>query len=307
MKLFDLHCDTLTETLKKKKSLLDGSLPLSDSPYEEWVQFFAVFIHDNQRGEEAWRFFLRSVEAFYSACALYPDRVCRVNDLDDSSVSSCCRGILSIEGGAALGGKLEHLEEAYALGVRMMTLTWNRDCELGSGILSSIDRGLSEFGKAVVLRMNQLGMVADVSHLSRKGFEDLCALTDQPFVASHSNAYAVCPNPRNLTDEQIKEIIRRGGLIGLNFHMPFLALSDQDGYAPILHHAEHILSLGGERVLAIGTDIDGADLSPRLTGPDGLRGLYDEMCRVFPKIRVDEIFYYNAFRFFKSKIGVAHP
>lgn len=301
MKLFDLHCDTLTEALQKSRSLFDGfSLPFNAMPYQSWIQIFAVFIHDIMRGEPAWEFFLRSVETYQTACAHHPDLLKRYTG-DDEEFRGC-RGILSIEGGAALAGKIERLDEAYELGVRLMTITWSGPCELGNGIRDTIDHGLSEFGHAVVRRMEQIGMIIDVSHLSRKGFADVCAITQKPFIASHSNSYTVCNNKRNLMDEEIAEIIRRGGLIGLNFHQPFLGDNEHQGYQAVIRHIDNILSLGGSSVLSIGSDLDGGNISPLFTGPNGFSELYIELCRQYPQQTADDIFYNNATRFFHNNI-----
>ena len=113
-------------------------------------------------------------------------------------------------------------------------------------------------------------MAIDVSHLSEKGFWDVCEHSNKPFIASHSNAKAICKNKRNLSDEQIREIIRLGGCIGINFYPVFLTDNTYCGVCDIIKHIEHILSLGGENNLGFGSDFDGIDILP-----DGISGVED--------------------------------
>ena len=103
-----------------------------------------------------------------------------------------------------------------------MTLTWNEMNEIGSGVLSEDKCGLTDFGKLAVAEMEKYGIVIDISHSSDELFYDVVNQTNKPFIATHSDSRTITQNPRNLTDEQIKIITQRGGLIGLNLHNAFL-------------------------------------------------------------------------------------
>ena len=166
---------------------------------------------------------------------------------------------MSVENASVLAGDLGEIKRLADLGVKVMSFTWNGENELGFGQLKN--KGLKSFGRQCIPEGEKCGIVWDVSHLSDMGFEDVCAISKRPFIASHSNARKICNHKRNLSDEQIKEIIKRGGIIGLNFYRDFL---NKDGTRAdkfdILRHTEHILSLGGENVLCIGTDFDGAEV-----------------------------------------------
>ncbi len=178
--------------------------------------------------------------------------------------------LLSVEGGNALCGRLSALRMLYKLGVRSLTLTWNGRNELGVGASEGEDAaGLTDVGKNVVSLMNKLGMIVDVSHLSEKGFWDVAKTSDKAFIASHSNAKKLCGHWRNLTDEQIKEIIKRNGFIGINFCSDFLREGGSK-ISDIMRHIEHILSFGGENVVGFGGDFDGVD-----DLPEGIFGVQD--------------------------------
>ncbi|MCK5743021.1 MAG: membrane dipeptidase, partial [Chlorobi bacterium] len=121
------------------------------------------------------------------------------------------------------------------------------------------------FGKELIKELNKLGIIVDVSHLNEAGFDDLLKISDTPFAATHSNCFSIREHPRNLKDEQIKEIIARKGFIGMNFYSEFLGDKDDDNTVLInkfLKHVEHVLELGGEDVLGLGADYDGINRTP---------------------------------------------
>jgi membrane dipeptidase len=309
MKYFDLHCDTVTQLAERSEHLDSNDLHISldkASEYDVWAQYFAIFIPDEIRGQQAFEYFGKLLGKFQSEIDRFSDRItfCRDKNMAaDTLKAGKNAAFLSIEGGAALAGDIENLYRAYDAGVRMMTLTWNGECELGTGAVGVAENGqkgggLTKFGKQVVREMTKLGMTIDVSHLSDQGFYDVAQETEAPFVASHSNARAVYSHPRNLEDWQIKEIVRRGGLIGLNFYRGFIDGDGSGGLAALLPHAEHMLGLGGERSLAIGADMDGSTL------PDGVRGIEDAvklgemLSKTYGKTTADAIFFGNAAGFF---------
>ncbi len=287
MRFFDLHCDTITECYSKEKSLknndLDISLEKADF-LEDWVQVFAVWMPDEYRGKEA--------EDYYKKVLLkYNEELKNAENI---------KPILAVEGGSALAGKLENIERLYNDGVKIITVTWNKENELASGCFSENDTGLTSFGKEAIKEMVKKKIVPDVSHLGEKGFFDLCETTDFPFIASHSDAEKIHSHVRNLKDEQIKIICRRKGLIGLNFYNRFLG--EGNSFEMMIKHAEHILSLGGENSLALGSDFDGCSINPELKGIEKIQGLYESFEKHFGKILAEKIFFENAERYFNSQV-----
>ena len=275
MRLFDLHCDTIGECWKQKKDLFENNLHLSlqrGSAYAPWRQVFAVFIPDSCRGEAAWNYFQGIYDDFLHQLETHKDAVsfCRTSDeLARAEREGKCAAILSVEGGAVLGGRLDRIQKLHAMGVRLITLTWNGANELGSG--PNNDTGLTAFGKEAIKRMEQVGMIVDCSHLNDAGFEDLLNIAERPFVASHSNVRACCGHPRNLTDAQFKELVRRGGLCGLNLFSRFIDDDNNGSKDYLLRHIYHMLELGGEDVIAWGGDMDGEiTCDPGLSTPYGV-------------------------------------
>ena len=261
MRYFDLHCDTLVECLSKGKSLLRNDLHVSvekGARFAPYIQCAAVWLPDTVRGAEAFAYFERHADFLDRAVESGAFRLIRTGaDVEALENAQGVGLMLTVEGGAAIAGKLENIERLRARGVRMMTLTWNGSNEIGSGVLSGDAFGLTPFGRQAVAELERQGIVIDVSHASERLFEDVASNTSRPFVASHSNAKAVCGHARNLTDAQFAEIRSRGGLVGLNFYKAFLNdAPEKAGVDDLYAHAEHFLALGGEQVLALGGDYD---------------------------------------------------
>ena len=157
-------------------------------------------------------------------------------------------------------------------------------------------RGLTAHGRDFVREMERRSILPDVSHLSERAFWDLMELTEKPVAASHSDAKALSPHPRNLTDEQIKALIQRKGFIGLNYYTEFVG---GDGtMEALIAHAEHILSLGGEDVLGLGGDWDGCgSLAAGLRGVEDMPRLYEALLRRnYKEELLKKIFYGNLLR-----------
>lgn len=179
--------------------------------------------------------------------------------------------ILSIEGGEALGGKIENVKYYYDLGIRFITLTWSHTNQLGECNGPWCGRGpLTEFGKAVVKEMNKYNMTPDVSHLSEKGFWSAIEVSEKPIVATHSNSKKLCDHHRNLTDEQFEAIRDCGGLVGINYSPAFLEQDGKADISSIVKHIEHFMALGGEDVVCLGGDLDGIGALP-----EGMKGIQD--------------------------------
>lgn len=171
--------------------------------------------------------------------------------------------LLLLEGGDPLAGDLSRLDLFFEKGVRLMGLTWNGRNELIDGIGASPDpQGLTPFGIAVVRRMNELGMVIDLSHAAAPGFWQTLERSLQPVVVTHANAHRLCPHPRNLSDDQIRAIAEIGGVIGVTFVPNFLRQDGPASLDDVLRHVDYLVDMIGSEHVAFGSDYDGIKASP---------------------------------------------
>jgi membrane dipeptidase len=163
--------------------------------------------------------------------------------------------LLGMEGLSHIGTDIDLIDYYYNIGIRHASLTWNEENELATGVLGDKNRGLTKYGKAAVNRLEQLGMIVDVSHLNEKSFWDLASCATKPFIASHSNSRFICDDKRNLTDSQIKEIANSGGLIGMNSFRQFVGQkSEQQTVSGMIKHIKHIADLVGIEHISFGFD-----------------------------------------------------
>ncbi len=275
----DLHCDSVTRAFSRNLSITDGRLAV-DIGSEKFIkreQCFALWLSDELYGEAAFCYAKKLLD-FYKR--------------GENEIKS--RGVtphLTVENASALGGNLNNIAYFKEQGIRMMSLTWNGENELASG--ADADGGLKALGKAAVREMENCGIILDVSHLNEEGFRDVCNTATKPFVASHSNCYDICPHRRNLKKWQIKEIISRGGLIGINFYPVFLGLGS--AFERVRDNIEYILSLGGEDCIAFGSDFDGADMGDELKTAGNVVSLRDYLLRQgISREIAEKVFYRNA-------------
>ncbi|MDQ0494353.1 dipeptidase [Paenibacillus brasilensis] len=167
--------------------------------------------------------------------------------------------LLSLEGADALEGNPFYAELCYAMGIRLIGLTWNYANWAADGIMEQRGGGLTNKGHELVKRCNELGLLLDVSHLSVRGFWEVLEEATLPPIASHSNAFAVCSHPRNLRDDQIRALIACDGRIGLTFVTMFIQEQGSVSAEDLLPHIEHICALGGARHMMFGSDFDGIE------------------------------------------------
>lgn len=201
----------------------------------------------------------------------------------DDVVPDRVNAVMHLEGAEPLAPDLSDLEEWYARGLRSLGLTWARRNAFAEGVPfrfpSSPDTGpgLSDAGRRLVQACNLLGILVDVSHLNEAGFWDVAALTQAPLVASHSNAHALCPASRNLTDRQLDAIAASGGIVGVNFAVRFLRADGLDDPATpleeIVRHVDYLVSRIGVDHVGFGSDFEGAQVSTELGGMSGLPAL----------------------------------
>lgn len=276
MLIVDAHCDTLWAAPHQGRDWITAShLGHVDLPRliegGVGIQFFALFSDPAHRDTGFTVKALEMINLFYgglrraaSASPSTPLGVILTSD-DVAKARHGFWGLLSIEGGEAIGGSLGALEALFRLGVRAMGLVWNHRNQLAEGVSDDTGSGLTSLGRRVVQAMEEWGMIVDVSHLNDAGFWDVDRIARRPFIASHSNARALCAHPRNLTDSQIKALAARGGVMGINFHGPFLRESGRATLDDVIAHIDYIASLIGIAHVGLGSDFDGIP-----EGPEGL-------------------------------------
>lgn len=178
--------------------------------------------------------------------------------------------VMHIEGAEMIGAELDELYVLHQAGLRSLGPVWSRDNRFAHGVPfrfpASPDTGpgLTEAGFALVKACNELGIMLDLSHMNEQGFWDVARTSAAPLVATHSNAHAVAPSTRNLTDAQLEAVRESGGVVGLNFAVGFLSPEgSRDSGLPLevmLRHVDHLLSILGEDGVALGSDFDGAGI-----------------------------------------------
>ncbi|WP_313529020.1 dipeptidase [Anaerotignum sp.] len=265
----DGHCDTIVRIYEKGQELFcnDGHIDIQRlTNYKAPLQFFAIWLEPRYY-PIAMRQTMKYIEFYYNQIQKNADLIGHINcfdDLEENKKKNKISALLSIEGGEALEGEISAIHTYHRLGVRSMSLTWNHRNQLADGVAEKDSKGgLTKFGRDAVAEMEQLGMIVDVSHLSEPGFWDVYNLAKRPFIASHSNAKTICDVPRNLTDNQMRAIADKGGVIGLNLYPPFLTTEKEVEVEDIFRHIHHILSVVGEDFVALGTDFDGIDCCPK--------------------------------------------
>lgn len=303
MDLFDGHCDTILRCYLEGGGLRRqaGHLDLERRRGKgRWAQFFATFgSPEDMPGRSLWEVFLEEYALFRSEVDANADLVvfCRTGaEAQAAFAAGKTAAFLSAEGAELLDCDPDKLRLAHRMGVRIVNITWNHPNALSGTNAEEPDRGLSEQGRAFVKTMGELGMLVDVSHLSDPGFWDVMEITDRPVVATHSNARAIFPHPRNLTDEQFTAIINTNGVAGLNMYAGFLG-EDPD-FDTVVSHLEHFLALGGENNVSMGGDWDGITRMPRgMSGIQDMEKLYEHLLRRnYSESLLEKVFYSNLMR-----------
>ena len=259
------------------------------SGYDVYEQMFAIWSSPKRTDEENWQHFHDVKKYFEKEILPYKS---------EKFVPH-----LAVEGSVLLANDISRLDTLKEYGVRMMTLVWKDECCIGGA--HNTDKGLTEFGKQAVKRMCELKIVPDISHASDKmAYEafEIASQYNMPVCASHSNLRSVRTHTRNMTDDMFKEIVRSGGLAGLNFCCEFLEYIDERpaGIPNIIRHLEHYLELGGENNVCIGSDFDGIKKLPiGIMGVDSLPVLRDELIKLnYSEELIEKLFYQNAYGLF---------
>jgi len=310
MHYFDCHADTLTAIKKPKETLRHNERDLDLERVHGFAgrygQIFALWedtgrLNSENRQQEFYRAYdkarnyLLEQEGEITLCT-------SAAQMEAAFAAGRDAAFLAIEDLSFMGKEAENIRE---LGFRFAMLTWNYANQYAVGSVCDQQGKLTEQGRETAAFLAGKGIILDVSHLSDAGVEDLLTLTDKPLVASHSNVRDVCDVPRNLTKEQIQEIIHRKGLIGMNFYRPLVGQGENTGLDMIIRHMDAVLSLGGEEALVLGSDLDGCDG----LFPDGFHGVQSIPAVVetmekagFGKKLIDRIVFENAHSFIKRNL-----
>lgn len=208
-------------------------------------------------------------------------RVCTTVDaIEDCLVNGPIAAILHFEGAEAIDPDFEALDVFYQAGLRSLGPVWSRNTIFAEGVpfrfpsTGDIGGGLTEHGKQLVAECNRRRIMLDLSHLNEAGFWDVARLSDAPLVATHSNAHAVCPHARNLTDRQLAAVAESDGMVGLNFATAFLRpdgqMIEDCPLETMLRHLDHLITVLGEDRVGLGSDFDGAVVPAAIKDVSGL-------------------------------------
>ena len=289
--LFDCHCDTGAHAREHGEKLRRNRMQLDLerlSHYSPAGQVFAVCAADDAApvkfADVSIAFFLEQIKENSDIVKL----CLNFRDILSAEKEGKIAALLSIEGAE----QISDIDEAYGQGVRIVHMTWNHDNALCGAAMDS-GAGLTQEGKSFVLRAQQLGIMLDMSHVSERGFWDTLSISTRPVIAGHSNAKAVCNVTRNLTDAQFTALVKQGGGAGINLYQEFLGLGrDIDA---VFAHIEHFMSLGGERAVFLGCDLDGIEQMPKgISGVQDLGRIYEALLRHnYPERLARDIFRNN--------------
>ena len=252
----DSHNDILTASIEKKVSMDDNLKGKTHSDLQRWkeggldVQLFSVWCDGDK--PEPYQFANREMDILDAIIQKNPTKIALTRntyELKQAVKAGKLAAMFGVEGGHMIENSLEKLDQLFARGARYMTLTWNNSTSWATSAwdetskkdsLAKTHKGLTDFGKQVVKRMNELGMMVDLSHVGEQTFWDAISVTNKPVIVSHSNAWSLCPVPRNLKDDQILAVGKNGGVIALNFFSGFVDSNyrKKDARFQLAHKAE---------------------------------------------------------------------
>jgi Zn-dependent dipeptidase, microsomal dipeptidase homolog len=325
MKVVDMHCDTIFEIDRYQRDGKDVGLKHNDLNIsiekmrqgDYLLQNFAIFT-PLMEVEDPICHVQHLIDTFYNEMDKNKESISVVTYYDDilkNQKENKMSALLTLEEGGVVNNDLSYLRNYYRLGVRMIALNWNyvngigypnfdsQESHHGYGVCDE-KNGLTEFGKAYVKECERLGIIIDVSHLSDAGFYDVYHLTNQPFVASHSNVRSLCPHARNLSDDMIKKLAKRGGVMGINFAAGFLEQGEQESLSKISSMVEHILyvkNLVGIDYVGLGTDFDGIPQNLEIKDASYMPLLYTAMQEAgLSEEDIEKVFYKNVLRVYKE-------
>jgi membrane dipeptidase len=272
----DCHADTLSRLLVLEDEDMSLYLPQAkhhaDYPRMHAagvrLQIFSIFTMPYEAGHYGAVRSLQMMQIFREDIRKHPEHFAMIESRADIDAleqkPEKLYGLFSMEGASPLCGDLKMLEVFYRQGLRAIGLTWNHRNELGDGLGVGSNYGLTPFGREVVQRMNELGMVVDLAHINEAGFWEALELSQDPVIASHANAKALCGHRRNMSDSQLAAIKAKNGFVGLCFAPSFL--NDNDSLASIddaVRHIDYLCEQMGPDHVVFGSDYDGIESVPK--------------------------------------------
>ena len=279
----DLHADLLWRSEQRGKDawsdcpgeMLDLPHMLASGPS---LQLFTIYTPGEHKGPAATAYARKLHALWIDLVERGAGRLRWVKSRDElmNAPADGLSGLLSMEGASPLAGDLAHLDEFFALGVRSLGLTHNPRNEAGDGCMipAAERRGLTKFGRSLVRRCADLGVLLDVAHIAPEGFRNLMdevakCPSPPPVVSTHTGAMSLTKHARNLEDAQLRELAQSGGLAGVTCYPPHVRREGRpDSLANVLDHAEHIAEICGVEHVAIGADLDGFDPPGLADGAD---------------------------------------
>ncbi|MBS5793436.1 MAG: dipeptidase [Clostridiales bacterium] len=300
----DLHCDTITAAYEREQNFLKNNLHIDIerlSKFKSPTQVFAIWL-SKKYYKNAFYMTNKMIDFFEKQIEENKDFISKVkcfDDINDEKINA----LLSIEGGESIEDNIENLYHFFNRGVRILTLCWNYENNIGFGAFTKSEQGLKTFGKDVVRVMNDINMVIDVSHLNEAGFWDLYKISKKPFIATHSNSYSVCKHFRNLKDDQLRAIKDCGGIVGINLYPKFLTTKENATEGDIFRHIDYMSNIIGIDRICLGGDFDGIEDTPLNIGDISQYSmLLKRIEEIYGKDILDKIAYKNFYNFFKNNI-----
>lgn len=272
------------------------------------VQFFVIWTRPDEHDDHVSRAMelIDMLEADIAECKGEIEFAGNYNDIISIVNKEKIAAVLCLEGGQLIGDNIDNINKFYNRGMRYLTLAWNYGTDWCGGAKDDDSKGLSQFGKQAIDRLKELGIMIDVSHVNKKSLQDILEYTDATVIATHSGAYNVNNSNRNLHDEHIKEIARRGGVIGSVFYPYFLNNTDKATIADVIKHINYIRNLTGSvDNIALGSDFDGIDVTPEgLENVSKFPNLTKALCEEgYTANEITKILGANALRVFKNICG----
>lgn len=319
MRIIDLHCDTILNCYLNGENLHTYSGHINLDKLKKGgclAQCFALFIptHDAalecfEQEKDPWELYQELLSVYQENIKLCSDVIRPAFSADDilsNRDAGYLSSILTVEDCVEIEGQIERFDQVFRDGVRMMALTWNYENCIGfpnsADDVLHTTKGLKPFGFDAVEKMNDLGIIIDVSHLSEAGFYDVAAHSKKPFAASHSCCRALQNHPRNLTDRQLKTLADKGGIVGVNFYDQFLG--DLGGHTTIESIVRHVLYMrekAGIESICLGSDFDGIESSLEFKDYSGFPAIIAALEKYLSDDEIDQICYGNFLRFFSEQ------
>jgi len=304
----DLHCDTAYEIYKSKSGLNKNNYHIDTERakiFNRYSQIFAIWSDNDKTDDENYEDFFRVRNYFIENLCENDIILCKSKlEYEENKSKNCA--FLSVEGGKLLSDDLSRLDVLYENGARFLTIVWNGSCKIGGEF--NTDEGLTDFGKKVVKRCEELGIIVDLSHGSDRLVSDVLEIAKKPVIASHSSSRSIiagcCPDKktlakRNLSDEQFHEIKKRGGIVGISLCRGHIA--DENGPVTIkdvIKHIDYYMSLGGENTVCFGCDFDGAEVPEDVGDITGIVKICAELKKIgYDDTLIENIMYKNADNF----------